>query len=252
MDVSLITCTADRPAAFACCERWVHRMVETAYDQRPELRVEWIVSDGGERRAEFAERRVEGQKPSFLPVVHLRNRCGGPPACNFRRNLTAGLQAARGDVVLFIEDDDWYHGRWLLEAIELLAGVEIAGEGRARYYNLQTRRWKVMPNRQHASLCQTAIRRSLVEPLLRTISRTRSTFLDVRLWRDAPSDESTLRLGSFHSVGLKGFPGRPGIGVGHRMRGGRVDADGTVLRDWIGKDADGLLDLFRFSNPAQR
>jgi hypothetical protein len=57
------------------------------------------------------------------------------------------------------------------------------------------------------------------------------TWVDMRLW-------SKLR-GVLHEdyrcVGIKGLPGRPGVGVGHHP-GGAPDPELNVLRDWVGDD----------------
>lgn len=39
-------------------------------------------------------------------------------------------------------------------------------------------------------------------------------------------------------IGIKGLPGRAGIGIGHRLGPNeKTDHDGTILREWIGDDA---------------
>ena len=53
--------------------------------------------------------------------------------------------------------------------------------------------------------------------------------IDLTLWRSLPGRLYSTR----HVVGIKGMPGRGGIGCGHHD-----DFGGNVsLRDWIGEDA---------------
>lgn len=233
MDVTLITPTADRPAAVALCAYWVGRMVERAVEHQPGLRVEWIVSDGGHKPVDLSR-----MTPAHFDLRYIRAH---PHVCakrNFRFNLIAALEASRGERVLFIEDDDWYHAEYLCGQISWLEEHDIAGEGNARYYNLASRQFRTMNNRSHASLCQTGIRRSLVAGLVRRIRRETSAFVDIHLWRNlAASVRKNIRPASKLCVGIKGLPGRPGIGVGHRMTGRRVDRNGSILRQWVG-DAD--------------
>jgi len=42
-------------------------------------------------------------------------------------------------------------------------------------------------------------------------------------------------------VGIKGVPGRTGIGVGHRADFGQPDPGGNTLRAWIGERASAYL-----------
>lgn len=224
--LSLLTPTSDRPAAFALCERWMQR----ALRQMPRVPVQWIVAD-------------DGLQPACctLGQEHLRL----PPAENsgesFRRNLAAALQHVRYDAVAFIEDDDWYAPAYLQRVWTwLVGGAQIVGEARARYYHVRERRYLHCRNSAHASLCQTAIRRELVPWLLAHLKRTETTFVDIDLWRDAAVKcRQLLWPNSQLSVGIKGLPGKAGIGIGHRLDAScRRDVDGRVLRQWVGADAE--------------
>lgn len=52
------------------------------------------------------------------------------------------------------------------------------------------------------------------------------------LWRTFQGPRSLLD--SANVVGIKGLPGRPGIGVGHRPDFGDPDPDGRILAEWLG------------------
>jgi glycosyltransferase involved in cell wall biosynthesis len=225
MPLTLITCTADRPEAFELCERWMARQTYTG-------ELQWIVSDGGKRPVECHH----GQE-------HLQNgdRWNGQrPKRNFRNNMMRALEQARHDKILFIEDDDWYHPDYLAQASGWLDHAELVGEARAKYYNVATNRYKICGNRRHASLCQTGIRGDLVPLLINRIKQHSTAFVDLHLWKTWAADRSKLlRPESQLSVGIKGIPGRGGIGAGHRLQEKHArDADWSVLRQWIGEDAD--------------
>jgi hypothetical protein len=90
-----------------------------------------------------------------------------------------------------------------------------------------------MPGTDHASLGATALRGSAID-LLRRICAKGSRIIDVDLWRDFNGAKTLLE--SRTVVGIKGLPGRAGIGVGHRKSFGTPDDDGHVLRGWIGDE----------------
>ena len=53
--------------------------------------------------------------------------------------------------------------------------------------------------------------------------------LDFHLWKTFKGDKRLMH--SHNVVGIKGLPGRPGIGVGHRRNFGTVDVE-NKLREW--------------------
>src|SRR5690606_18474320 len=76
-------------------------------------------------------------------------------------------------------------------------------------------------------------------PWLLDVLRTRqTTFVDVALWREGANGvRRKLRPASTTCVGIKGLPGRGGLGMGHRLgRRQRHDPTGATLRKWLGAD----------------
>jgi hypothetical protein len=65
--------------------------------------------------------------------------------------------------------------------------------------------------------------------------------LDIPLWRRVANNPGAV-IHSFSGscIGIKGLPGRPGITQAHReqTRGWFADPDLTMLRSWIGEDAN--------------
>ncbi|MEX0701166.1 MAG: glycosyltransferase [Planctomycetales bacterium] len=220
--VTLITPTADRPLAFSFCERWMRRAIGRFNEP-----VQWIVAD-------------DGREPALctLGQTHLLRPPADDPATSFRGNLAAALAAAAGERILFIEDDDWYAADHLAQLVADLDEAEIAGQARAKYYHVAARRHHRCRNRRHASLCQTGVRAALVPWLLDVLRDRPTTFVDVALWREgARGVRQKLRPASTTCVGIKGLPGRNGLGMGHRLdRRHAHDPQGEVLRDWIGPE----------------
>lgn len=213
--LSLITCTGGRPEAFALLEGWIA-------DQNFHGAVQWIVVDD-----------VEPATPTHLCQTVIRPKPFWKPGTEntLARNLLAGLEAVKAERVLFIEDDEAYLPGYLANMDAMLDEAAVCGQMNSRYYHVGSRRYRTLENRQHASLCQTGIRADVI-PRLQQICREGSLGIDLRLWH-APgslSHESDV-------VSMKGLPGRPGIGIGHRPAGSswRVDVDGIVLREWLGE-----------------
>lgn len=226
--ITIITPTSDRPVAFSLCERWMARQT-FAGDIR------WIVVDDGTTPV----RCTLGQE-------HIRRTPSADRRESFRGNLLAGLRRVETELLAIVEDDDWYHADYLRELVRGLCGRDLYGEGRARYYNVATRRHHIHRNRHHASLCQTGLRRHLLPWLIAQIETQATTAVDLNLWRHAPAPVKYVAPLSRHCVGLKGLPGKSGIGMGHRLSERfPVDVDGSVLRDWLGNDAEVYFDLAR-------
>lgn len=155
--------------------------------------------------------------------------------------MLAGLAAVKTEKVLIWEDDDAYASPFYIEAMcEMLNGFWLAGEDRAKYFNVRERRWSIHPNRHHASLCQTGlngpeIKARAVEYLVRDI---RPQTLDGGLWRrmGVPAHLKNLQPITTMCFGIKGMPGRGGLGdYGHqRIERYTPDPDLVVLRSWLG------------------
>lgn len=228
--LTLITPTSDRPVAFDLCEKWMRRALD-----RFDGEVQWIVADDGNTPVNCT-----------LGQEHVCRPHAGNKKNSFLGNLQAALERVRYEKVLFIEDDDWYAPEYLSKMSCWLEDADICGEGGARYYHLPTRRYRVCPNRDHASLCQTGIRGELIPWMVDHVARHKSTFIDVHLWKTGAKErDRDLHPKTSLSVGIKGLPGTGGIGVGHRLGSrSRCDSDGSILRRWMPEeDADTYLQI---------
>lgn len=219
MKISVLTPTADRPLAFALCEQMMKRQTVQP--------LEWIVADGGAVPAHC----TMGQTHLYDPRP--------PGASNFANNLMNGIAAARGDLLVFVEDDDVYFPEHL-ERMALVAdrGYRIVGsEANMRYYNVASRCWRVFDN-IGAALCQTAVRRELFPMLRATVQESYGHGVDVKLWTAAGRNAWGFSY-VMSVVGIKGMPGQSGLGVGHRPDARWMpDPELDKLREWIGTDAE--------------
>jgi hypothetical protein len=196
--------------------------------------VRWVIVDDGQDAQPVTFRR------DGWTLVVLRPRPYWQPGQNTQaRNLLAGLSAiGEGERMVILEDDDWYAPDWLTHVAAQLERAELVGETRARYYNVTQRRARQLVNTAHASLCATAMRGRAIDTF-RAVCRTQAKFIDMELWK---RHQSRHLFDGHRVVGMKGLPGRGGIGMGHQRLFGDPDPNGKLLREWIGDDVSTYLD----------
>lgn len=227
MKLTTITCTGDRPEAFALCEKYL-----AAQTLQP---AQMLVIDDGEVPIVC----TLGQQYVYVP--HLRGK--GSMVQKLRMALLSNM--ITGDALVFWEDDDGYNPKWLEWCADKLTQFDLVGEGRAIYYNVQKRWWFDHANMQHASLCATALNRSLFPSLLRETLNP-EPFIDSRIWR-YPVKKRVFDNAHRLVVGIKGMPGRGGYGGGHKPHdpSERADKDLAFLRKIMGDAADNYAPFYQ-------
>ena len=202
--ITLITCTGDRPHLFRRLECWMARQ---------SIRwTNWIVVD-------------DGVDPTIctLGQRYIRLAPEREPTVSFANNLRAGLEAANhsgSEFVFFIEDDDWYSPNYLASLLIALTNHELAGESHSRYYNVAQLGYRHCLNADHASLCATAIRASLIPRIMSLIFDT-DIYLDLRMWSVLDCSKHLQR--TRHCVGLKSRTvGRDWDGATARFASNRI------------------------------
>ncbi|MGJ7497466.1 glycosyltransferase family A protein [Variovorax sp. RT4R15] len=223
--LTLLTATGCRPKAWALCELW---MAAQDYDRA----VRWVIVDDGEEAQPISFARAGWSLEVARPAPRWK------PGMNSQaRNLAAGLARIERDAyVVAIEDDDHYSPGYLSAVHGWLDRSELVGESHARYYNVAQRKGRQLINSRHASLCSTAMRGAALEQF-RKECKPGVSFIDLNLWRNFHGTRGLYE--TKHVVGIKGLPGRGGIGIGHSKEfNGTHDPDGAMLRGWVGKDAE--------------
>lgn len=226
MNITAITCTRDRPAAFKLCELYISRQTV-----KP---MQWIVLDDGNTPVVC----TQGQHYIFCPEA----RSPGISMVN-KLKIAFAPGIITGDAVVFIEDDDHYNDTWLETCAKALETAWIFGEGRAIYYNVRDRWWYEHVNMEHTSLCMTAIRREAYPTMVAVLRATRHAFVDTPLWASTRRDKKKItdpnRPGYKRLViGIKGMPGTLGYSGAHSVRdtSAKDDLDNTKLISLIGTD----------------
>lgn len=145
--------------------------------------------------------------------------------------LLEGIKHVPADAkLLILEDDDCYLPDYVQNMVDALDNYDVVGERVSRYYNVKTHRYKEMAGRGlHASLMCTAMKGTAL-PIFKAVCE-RGTRIDMNLWQLFKGDKKILE--SHNTIGIKGLPGREGIGVGHRSHFGEPD-NGSVLKEWVG------------------
>lgn len=225
--LTLLTATGCRPAAFALLER----MMKAQTYAGP---VRWVIVDDGEQPQPITFER-EGWTLDVVRPEPFWKLGDNTQA----RNLQAGLASInRSARLLIIEDDDHYASDWLEVCAMHLERASLVGETMAKYYNVKMRVGRQLRNTQHASLCASAMRDDAIDQLKRLCTPSRK-FIDIELWRTC---RDRLLFSGARVVGIKGMPGRGGIGMGHDPNfNGERDPSGALLRKWIGSHVEWYL-----------
>lgn len=243
--ITALTLTGDRPEAMALITRWMsHQTVKP--DQ-------WlIVSDG---------------KVPLSPVpspagIHVDYRRREPqpndPQHTMIINMKEAVKHIQGDIILIMEDDEYYGPRYIEVIMDKLNRYEVVGIGRSKYYHLPSGSYLKDCNLDNASLAQTAFRASYISEFTTLLEGDQ--YVDMRIWKHvgqkqslnwndkdvAPDREINGRGYIFDDgndhlyVGLKGLPGRRGICWGHKGDHSHYKLHDTkdrkVLREWLGAD----------------
>lgn len=221
--ITLLTCTGDRHVAFALCEKWMNAQT-VRWDQ-------WLVLDDSEKPTTA----TLNQDYYYWPELRGKGSMVNKVKRALERNLI------KGDILIVIEDDDFYAPDYIEWCASALKQFDLVGECNNLYYNVRYRWWFEHGNRTHASLCATSMRRSVFPALLAECQNPNDPFIDSRLWANCRLPKMAFSPGLKHrSVGIKSMPGTKGYGSGHDRTSGWANYDPGMdkLRTLIGRDAD--------------
>lgn len=234
MEVTLITPGGGRPQAFALCEKYMQRQTIWGTTE-----IQWIVADDNEKDP------VE----CTLGQTHIFGNLKWTPNINtLRYNLDAAIPLIKGEYVFIIENDDLYKPRYLEVMLQFLQHADLVGYCDVTYYNISRKSYFEMGNFKHASLCCTAFVKTYIPYFYRAI-HSGEAYADTVLWQNARRARHKCILFSGMdnlSLGMKGLPGRTGIGVGHTSHEFIADQQWVKLRSLMPEeDAKVYIDMVK-------
>lgn len=218
--ITLLTVTCDRQVCITKTFQYILRGICQA-------NIQWLVVDDGTKPAELPQSSI---------IQHIKRQNIKDKAKSFLGNLREAIVNVRYNKVLILEDDDWYSPDYIRLYSQRLDNFQLIGEAPARYYNVKHRCWRTWGNNNRASFCQTAFRAELL-PTVYICTHRGTVFVDYRLWEKDVKSKFIFK-DACHCVGIKGMPGRSGIGAGHRpnIKKYHSDKDMNELEKWIGKE----------------
>jgi len=205
--IFLITPTGARKDQFALCAKWMQRQT---YSEE----VTWVIVDDA---YPFTIDNVgEGFKDNWTIVrIHQTPLWAGQNTQ--ARNIKAGIDFIKENykkeqvsAIFIIEDDDFYKPHYLQRMMDLKGTADLWGETNTIYYNVACRRFADNNNKHHVSLFQTAFTYDVI-PVLEICYSNK--FIDAALWANV-QNKFLFHDGTL-AIGMKGMPGRGGIGAGH-------------------------------------
>lgn len=223
--LTLLTATGCRPEAWKICQTLMER-------QTYQGQVHWIIIDDGEQM-----QMVDFNRKNWKLTVVTPRPFWKQGDNTQARNLAEGLNlVGPNERLVIIEDDDCYHPKYLETVNAWLNDYDLVGESHARYYNLKSKLARQLGNANHASLCATAMKGKATEAFKRELSPG-VQFIDLMLWKRFNGSKKLHKTAMV--TGIKGLPGRLGIGMGHKDDfHGQIDQSGLILRQWTGTNAD--------------
>ena len=239
-EIIVITPTGDRNFAFSLSRKWMrHQTVKPT---------KWIVVDDGKRQmlswdmcsyTHYIRREPLDTDPKFTLVI------------NVARALEDVGQCSDDTIFIFWEDDEYYAPTYIEEMCNRIEKYDVLGMGCAKYYHLPTGGYAELRNMHHASLAQTAFKATALPIINQCIDLGMELdWLDCNIWKQAKMLINRLEYKVFKDekylyAGMKGLPGRLGIGVGHRPDDiyKTYDLDQSILKLWTGVGAQEYLSL---------
>lgn len=234
--ITIITPTGDRPLAFSLCRKWIFNQTI-----KPDQHI--IVDDG--KTAMIIE-----DLQSYEFYIR-REPLPSDPKHTLVVNIKTALPHIKGDKIFICEDDEYYSPDYISSISGKLEARQVVGITCAKYYHLPTGGYEQHKNIEHASLAQTAFQSSILPLIEKCVDKgMEQRWLDDNIWKEVLKDKKisfNLFVDKEESLycGIKGLPGRFGIGIGHNPKAYKKHDDiaRSKLREWILNDYQSYLDI---------
>ena len=214
--IALLTPTGARPGQFELCQQFMRRQTYTD-------KVVWVIID--DALPVSTSQVNEAFRPGWTIMKIYPKPVWSPGQNTQGRNIEIGINAIKTnfnladiEAIFIIEDDDYYRPWYLDRMMARFQHVKVLGEMNTVYYNVYYRNYFINRNTSHVSLFQLAFRPEMI-PLFASCYRER--FIDFKFFEKLHANMYVHRgeVGLFNesnlAIGMKGMPGRAGIGAGH-------------------------------------
>ena len=229
--ITAITATGDRTIAFELSKKWM--------SQQTVKPTQWIIVDDGKipmqnipKNATYVRRDPQNSDPEHTLIL----------------NLKEAFPLVNGDKIIMWEDDEYYAPKYIETMLKHLDNYEVVGIIHSKYYHLSSGKYFLNPNIKHSSLAQTVFKSSFLSKIYPILKG--DPYLDMRIWKIAENgylfddgEDDPLY------VGMKGLPGRIGVGCGHKNGNWyKEDHEHNILKKWIPKDYVDYMKLINKNN----
>lgn len=237
MSIVLITPTGGRPDQIALCAMFMKRQTYAG-------NVVWIIVDDCQQRT--TDFITDDFRENWKIVKRYPQPPWQPGQNTQNRNLQIGMIAITEsglmpevEAIFMIEDDDYYSPDYLQNNLSALSNYLVCGESFTVYYNVFFRRYLPNGNSTWSSLFQIAFRPEVISNFSHCFG---NKLIDICFCQKSGIPFNRINLfrllaGKNWSIGIKGLPGRAGIGAGHTGNwGSGDDANWTMLKALIGEE----------------
>lgn len=221
--VYVLTPTGGRPDSFSLLAQYINRQTYAGP-------LTWVVVDDCRPSTPVPDMR-EG-----VSVTYLRPPWVWKPGDNTQAAcMLHGIDYVPPHALLLVmEDDDYYRPNHIDQTLGMLKRADLVGHECTPYYNVPHRLYRQNFNREHASLMACGFKGEAIDCLWGVCERA-PKYIDMDVWGQYRGPKYLSK--SPTTVGVKGLPGRHGIGSGHdKPNGWTQDAQLSKLREWIGGD----------------
>ena len=227
MKVSVITPTGDRSNLLGRLNTYMSRQT-----RQPD---EWIVCDDGAEAPPVKLDATTYIKPSWI-----RGEFG---TSTLPANLLEAMNYVTGDLILIMEDDDWYDKDYIqtyVELAELYPESLLFGCANNVYYRWPEGLFLGHNNKQHSSLCSTGFKSGATDQFIQScINPWMKYYVDGGLWYNY--GKKLDRTMFIHEkpivIGMKNLTSDP-VGFGHGRHDNLFleDTGNVLLKKWIGEE----------------
>lgn len=228
--IALITPTGARPKQLELCTEFMR-------NQDYQGDVLWVVVDDA---VPLTAKSIPNDFRDNWTVLRIYPQNKWKEGLNTQAdNLLTGINILKYYIItaiFIIEDDDYYSPYYLSTMVEKLKGYDVVGQQCTVYYNPVYRGWMRNKNFDYASLFQVGFTPEVL-PQFRQTCEGKKKFLDMNFFRVVRDKKVNMFNGRDLAIGIKGLPGRSGIGMGHRAEIKMTkDPEFEKLKELIGGD----------------